>query len=445
MLDEVNEQGNLCHRVQTKTLAEHTELVGAERAFLIRVFHGTLERQQTIDWILMRKTGRAVQKQKPKIRNVLRMAVYQILFMDVPNSAACNEAVKITKNRNMNGLSGMVNGVLRGIARDVEADGSTEAYLEQLAEGMNTTDRLSFLYAMPTWLILYWRSLYDDATVEKMLKSFLEESKTVIRLREDDRSGEKAMEALLSEGTELTETEYAPNARRMTKAGRLDGSAAFAKGLFAIQDESSILVGNLIPLKAGDTVLDLCAAPGGKTCHIAERLQALGGGTVLARDVSDKKLEAIQENASRLGLSNLRLKVWDAERVDPTMKGAADVVLADLPCSGIGVIGRKPDIKWKTELDDISALAEIQKRILRASADYVKKGGYLVFSTCTITKEENMGGYEELRSLGFDPVDLTPYLPKALQSEPTAKEGYLQLVPGVHSTDGFFFSLFQKN
>ena len=443
MLDEVELKGKLCHRVQQETLSAFPALPANDRAFLIRLFHGTLERQETIDRLLLIRTGRETKKQKPKLRNILRTAVYQLLFMEVPDSAAVNEAVELTKKRGLGGLSGMVNGVLRALSREKTKAGGTNDLLRGLSETLPPSERTAFLYSLPLWLVRYWEEQYDRETVEKMAASFLTEGRTVIRLREGDPEG-AGLRGAFSENTGILPALFAENARILRNPGALDRNEYFLKGAFAIQDESSILTGNIAPLKAGDVVIDLCAAPGGKTCHLADRLTALGGGTVYAGDKDPKKLPQISENAERLGLRNVRTEVWDAEKFNPEFAGKADLVLADLPCSGLGVIGRKPDIKRKTVREDITALAEIGQRILTNAAAYVKPGGYLLFSTCTVTEEENAGGCRRLTELGLSPVDLTDRLPAALKGEPGVREGRLQLLPGLHGTDGFFISLFQK-
>ncbi len=444
MLMQVNEEERLSHQVIHRTLSQHPELSEADRAFATRMFHGTLERQLTLDWILERQTGRPVQKLKARIRNLLRMSGYQILFLQqVPNSAVCNEAVKLVKKRGMAGLSGFVNGVLRALTRNVEASGSTEAYLQTVAEDLTETERLCFLYSMPVWLVTYWQKLYPKSVVERMLPAFLEESPVTVRWNASRGTMEELKERLNSEGVEWSPAVYADNALRLSFRGSVSRLQAYREGRCSVQDESSILAGKLLPLKKDMLVLDLCAAPGGKALHAADTLALLGGGRVLARDVSEAKVAMIREQGKRLGLSNLQCQVWDARRPDPVLAGKADLVIADLPCSGIGVIGRKPDIKWKTEFDDVLSLASLQREILSTAVSYVKPGGYLCYSTCTVTKEENGDNVEYLKRLGMEPVSVSERLPKELVCAETDR-GMLTLLPGIRKTDGFFAALLRK-
>lgn len=194
--------------------------------------------------------------------------------------------------------------------------------------------------------------------------------------------------------------------------------------------------------KAGDRCLDICAAPGGKSLQLADLLS--GTGSVEARDLTEYKLELLEDNIARSGFSNITARQWDATIPDPSMKGQADVVLADLPCSGLGVLGRKKDIRYRVQEEDLHALAALQRQILTCAADYVKPGGTLVYSTCTINKEENEENLCWFTAhFPFEPVSLDDRLPEALKSE-TTKDGYLQLLPGTHPCDGFFLAKLRR-
>ncbi len=444
MLMQVNEGEKLSHHVIHRMLSVHTELSEDDRALATRLFYGTLERQLTLDWILERQTGRSMAGQKPKVRNLLRMGAYQLLFMQqIPPSAACNEAVNLIKKKGPSGLSGLINGVLRAIARNVESSGGTQNYLKLFAEDMTETEKLCFFYSMPVWLVSYWRKLYPLEVVQKMLAAFLEEQPTTIRLNTARWTMEELKQSLQKDGVTWEEARYAQNALRIRFRGSVQKLSAYRKGMCSVQDESSILAGEILPLEKDMFVLDVCGAPGGKALHAAERLMTLGGGTVLARDISDKKAEGIYDQGMRLGLKGLFCEMRDARRCDLMLREVADIVIADLPCSGLGVIGRKPDIKWKTEFEDIVALAKIQREILLAAAPCVRPGGYLCYSTCTLTKEENADNVALLQKLGFSLTPITNRLSEKLSGEKT-EQGILELVPGIYETDGFFAALLQK-
>lgn len=438
LLQKVNEEQVLSH--EALNALEQSGLEPRDRALATKLVHGTLERQLTADWILGNKTGKPVSKMKPVIRNILRLGVYQLLFLtQIPAAAVCNESVKLAKKNGLAGLAGFVNGVLRGIARDIEAAGSREQCLMHYADAYSGNERFSFLYSVPEELVSYYRTNYPSEA-EDMFAAFLSEQGTAIRFNKSRGSMEGLKEALTKEGIPFREG-LLPNTLRLLKSGSPADAQAFQKGLFSIQDESSALAGNVIPLKKGMKVLDLCAAPGGKTVHAADELAALGGGSVTARDLSAEKVERIREHAERIGLHNITLEKRDATVYDDTMCEACDVVLADLPCSGLGVIGRKPDIKWKTSLADVRTLAGLQRDILNNAVRYVKPGGYLCYSTCTVTKEENDQNCDVLESLGFVPYDVTDAIPKPLRVR--YHNGRLQLFP-QDGTDGFFIAVMQK-
>lgn len=444
MLMQVQEQEKLSHKVLAKGLAANPDLTCADKALAVRIFQGTLERKRTLDWIIEQQAGRPMTKMKPLVRNLLRMGAYQILFLEqVPNSAACNEAVNLIKKRGMIGLSGFVNGVLRGIARNLDNYPDTESFLKVFSEDMTETERLGFLYSMPDWLVIYWQRRYPKDIVQKMLAAFLENPPLSIHHNVSRGTLGELKDALEEDGVTFEPGVYADNALLLRDVGNPARLRAFTEGRFTVQDESSILAGKILPLKKGMTVLDLCAAPGGKAMHAADMLAALGGGRVIAGDLTESKVRMVREQAARIGLDNVECVVWDARQPNPALKESVDLVLADLPCSGLGVIGRKPDIRWKTEYEDILELARLQKEILFTAVSYVKPGGYLSYSTCTLTKEENEDNVEYLQSLGMELCDISSYLPKSLRTEKT-KQGQLTLIPGIQKTDGFFASLLKK-
>ena len=215
----------------------------------------------------------------------------------------------------------------------------------------------------------------------------------------------------------------------------------FAEGLFLVQDVSSMLIGEAASLKTGDTVIDVCAAPGGKSLHCAEKL--LGSGRVIARDLTEKKVALIRENMERMQLSNIAAAVWDARKEKEEDKETADVLLADLPCSGLGIMGKKRDIKYHASAEGIAELICLQREILSTVWQYVKPGGTLIYSTCTVNpgeNEENVRWFTE--NFPFTLESLAPFLPEALRAE--EKDGMLQLLPGIHATDGFFLARLKR-
>ena len=434
MLLEVLEEGKYSHTVLKQTLKRHQHLEKQERAFITRIFHGTIKRYLTLDFIINQYASIPVTKMKPFIRNLLRMSVYQLKYMDqVPMSAVCNEAVKLAKKRSFSKLSGFVNAVLRGIAREdkkiVFPDPSKDpvTYLE-------------VTYSTPVWLVKELLRQYSFEIVEAMLAASLKERETSIRCNLNKISPEELEALLTQEGITVQKSEYLEYAFKIKDYDYLDKLESFQKGYFTIQDVSSMLVCECAGIKADNFVVDICAAPGGKAMHAAQT-----AAKVSARDLTDYKVNLMKENIERLGLDNVEVKVWDATILDQDILAQADVVIADLPCSGLGVLGKKSDIKYKLTQNQHKELVELQRIILDNAAKYVRPGGTLIFSTCTVNQVENIENRNWfLQNYDFSAVGLDQYLPKQLICDSSA-DGYLQLIQGVHNTDGFFISKFRKN
>lgn len=421
-LMEILEKKQYSHLVMRATLDKYAYLPVQERRFIKRCCEGTVEQMIRIDYVLSQFSRTPVKKMKPLIRTVLRMSAYQILFMDsVPDSAACNEAVLLAKKRGFAGLAGFVNGVLRSISRGKE----TIAYPDRDAD---LEGWLGISYSMPRWIVSMWLKEYGAQKTEKMLKGLLDVRPVTIRVRDDVTDAEK--ELLLSR---MTEEKIAweqggeiPYAYALQNVDNISGIPGFAQGRIALQDIGSMWVVELAGVKSGDFVVDVCSAPGGKAIHAADKLA--GNGSVLARDLTDYKVSLIEENIDRCNTSCVRTQVWDATVRDEALTEQADVLIADLPCSGLGVIGRKGDIKYRVQKEDIAEIAALQKKILSAVWPYVKKGGILMYSTCTITAEEN----EKNRDW------ILKNLPFTLEVEKT-------MLPGVEKSDGFYMAKFVRN
>ena len=435
ILLEVNKEGQYSHLVIRSTLEKYQYLEKQERAFITRVCEGTLEYKLRLDYILNRFSTVPVEKMKPVIRELLRSSVYQILYMDsVPDSAVCNEAVKLARKKGFYNLTGFVNGVLRKIAREY---GSIRFPGKEEPE-----EYLSVMYSMPKWLVQRFLKQYGFEKTEKMLEAFLEEKPTTVRIREHLVDKEAVLESLKSQKVTVEKAPYVENAYYLKNYDYLPALDAFRVGSIQVQDVSSMLVGEIAAPKEGDYVIDLCAAPGGKTLCIADKLK--GTGRVDARDISRTKTDYIRENAIRQNFLNVVVTEKDATQLDSESLEKADIVLADVPCSGLGVMGRKTDIKYKLNPAKIQELAGIQRKILEQASTYVKPGGTLIYSTCTIGKEENQDNIEWfLEHYPYELESLDSYLCEELKSE-TTKKGYLQLLPGVHQCDGFFIARLKR-
>lgn len=429
ILLEVTRDGEYSHIALRNVLNKYQYLDKKERAFITRVTEGTLERMIELDYIINQFSNVKINKMKPVIRNILRSAVYQMKYMDsVPNSAACNEAVKLAIKKGFSNLRGFVNGVLRNIERNLET--------------IVLPEDLSIRYSMPQWLLQQWLEQYDQKTVECMLRDFQTEKPTTIRCNLTRIDKEHLIAKLESEGVKVEEHPYLTYALQISGYDYLGDLESFSQGLFYVQDISSMLVSHLANPKEGDRVIDVCAAPGGKALHIAELLQ--GTGHVDARDLTDYKISLIQENIYRTGMKNIEAVKWDATVIDRDAIGKADIVIADLPCSGLGVLGKKTDLKYKMTKDTQEELVALQRRILSVIKQYVKPKGTLIYSTCTIHQEENVGNVHWFlkENPEFQLTPIQEHLCEELRV--SVKDGCLQLLPGIHNSDGFFIAKMER-
>lgn len=435
MLLSVSQEEHYSHLVLRETLDKYQFLPKQDRAFITRVFEGTIENRIKIDYWIDQVSSVKISKMKPVIREIIRSAVYQIVYMDsVPDSAACNEAVKLAQKKGFYSLKGFVNAVLRNISRNRNS--------LSLPSRNHPQSYLSVCYSMPEWLVKQWLGTYGEETTERILKDFLEERATSIRIKTFCSDTELTLNMLKNEGVSVEKAPYVDTAYYISGFDHIPGLKAFREGRFQVQDVSSMLVSVCAAPQKGASVLDICAAPGGKSLHMADLLQ--GTGNVQARDLTDQKVALIQSNIERSGVINVEAVRQDATVFDRKSVEQYDIVLADLPCSGLGVIGKKTDIKYRVDPDRIRDLVQLQRQILHNAVSYVRPGGVLIYSTCTICEEENqqnvkwLTGHYPLRTESLD-----PYLPDELRSGET-KNGMLQLLPGIHRTDGFFLARLRK-
>lgn len=435
---EIVEKNALSHVVISDVLRKYQYLDKQDRAFFSRLTEGTLERLLTLDYVLEQFSSVPVKKMKPVIRNILRIGAYQLLYMDsVPDSAACNEMVRLAEKRGFHSLKGFVNGVLRAVARNKENTLNQEKM------------SLSVKYSTPEWLVKQWVESYGEQTAERMLQASFKERKLTVRCNLNRASKEEIIAMLEKEHVMVEECAYPDYALMLSEFDYLENLTAFSEGYISVQDISSMMVAEVAAPKKGFQVLDVCAAPGGKSLHIAEKLA--GTGSVEARDITQYKVGLIEENIERTGLGNLHTKVWDATVEDAAWTGRADIVLADLPCSGLGVIGRKNDLKYKTTKEDCEELAKLQRKILHTVSGYVRPGGVLLYSTCTVNPAENEENAAWLiENYPFEAESIWEYLPEKLrtvmseEAEQEAKKGFMTFLQGVYPTDGFFLARLRR-
>lgn len=429
ILLDVTKQGGYSHIAAASVLEKHQYLDKKDRAFITRMTEGTLEKMIQLDYIIDQFSKVPVRKMKPVICCILRSGIYQILYMDaVPDAAACNEAVRLAKKKGFRSLSGFVNGILRNISRSKDRivfpdkEKEPEAYL-------------SICYSIPKWMIRMWleesgchlENKEDQKRMEQLLEVFSSPAPLTIRTNTDRCTPQELLQKLNAEGVSAVCSKELPYAIHITGCDHLAALPSFREGLFYIQDISSMLAAETAAPKEHDFVLDVCAAPGGKAIHIAQLMH--GTGHVLARDLTQYKVNLLQENMQRCQVTNMETQVWDARILDESYREKADLVIADLPCSGLGVMRRKKDICYKMTLEKIRELAALQREILAVIHHYVKPGARMIYSTCTISRRENE---ENTRWFLNNHKEFT-----LLSSR--------QIFPAMEGGDGFYIAEFRKN
>ncbi|MCI5494536.1 MAG: 16S rRNA (cytosine(967)-C(5))-methyltransferase RsmB [Lachnospiraceae bacterium] len=382
LLLRITRDGEYSHIAINAVLSKYQYLEKRERSFVTREAEGTLEHMIELDYIINQFSKTKVNKMKPVIRCLLRGSVYELKYMDnVPASATCNESVKLARKKGFSNLTGFVNGVLRNISRNLDQ-------ITYPDEKKDLAASLSVRYSMPEWMIKKWLKDYDKETVMAMLAGFLQEAPLTIRTNLTKITPKDLAVRLQKEGLSVQQDEVLPYAFHIT--GGLDylySLPSFQEGLFYVQDLSSMQVAEIAAPKQGDQVIDVCAAPGGKSIHIAEKLN--GTGHVQARDLTEYKVGLILENIARCRVENVDAVCQDASVLTEEDIDRADIVIADLPCSGLGVMRKKKDIRYKMTEEKQEELVKIQRDILAVVHQYVKPGGKLVYSTCTVNRAEN--------------------------------------------------------
>ena len=381
-------------------------------AFVRELVYGVLERMLTLDYFIDQILDEGIESLKNPELTIMRMGVYQLTHMNsVPEYAAVSTSVDLAK-KYCKGRAGLVNKVLREYQNR-----KIQMHLPPRDE--DEIRYLSIKYSYAPWIIRLWLERYDIDFVEELLAAGNETPDVTIRMNWLKTMKPDLIRRLNEKGFETSEGKLCKNAIHVKGSGLLN-NVIYKHGYFSVQDEASMLTSEKLDPQKGDLIMDVCAAPGGKTFAIAERMD--NKGLIIASDIYKRKLDIIDKEAKRLGVKIVQTRTWDATRVDSSMIGKADRVLVDAPCSGLGVIRRKPEIKYKNMDSEMKTLPIKQRAILEASANYVKPGGILLYSTCTINHYEN------------DRI-VNDFLNSSKEFEELER---IQLFPNVDSTDGFF-------
>jgi len=403
-----------------------------DKGLITEIVNGTLRNMVKIDFIL--STFIAGKEVDIAIRNILRAAIYQVYFLDkIPISAAVNQAVESAKVLSNSGAAKFVNGVLRNVERKYE-----EIQFPKREE--NALEYLSLEYSYPKWLVKLWMDRFGEEFAEALLMAGNERPKVSLRVNSMKADRESVLELLKTQEVEAEEGKWSPISIKIKGGANIENLKGFGEGLFSVQDEASMMAVAALNPKAGERIADLCSAPGGKAAYILEKTNC--EAILTCGDVHSHKLKLMEYNFKRLGLKNFYLKLWDVLKFDDSMRNRFDKILLDAPCSGLGVIRKKPDMKIRKRKNEIDGLVEMQKKMLMNAAKYLKKGGLLVYSTCTISLEENENivkwAIEGTNNLKLES------LKGKFPDEMVDGDGMVKLYPNVHDTDGFFVATMRK-
>lgn len=421
ILNRINRDNSYSNLILDSYL-EKNELNSTDKAFTSALVYGVIERLITLDFELSCYLKQPLKKLKPQVLTALRMGAYQILYMDkVPASAAINESVKLVKSNGASFASGLVNAVLRKIS----------------ASGLTETNDLSVKYSAPEWLCNLWINDYGFDNAVNLLESSFNSCETTIRVNTLKTTADKLINELSEEGFTARTNDSIDGCLLVDGAGALHKTKSYKKGLFHVQDTASQLCCSALDVRENDIVIDICAAPGGKSFTLAELMN--NSGTLLSMDIYQHRLDLIDTGASRLGITNIKTRVNNGSLYNEELP-LADRILCDVPCAGLGVIRKKPEIRYK-ECAEVDKLPDLQYSILCVSTKYLKVGGILIYSTCSLNKSENDSIINKFldENPNFESVRVLPEMIRYGENT-----DYLTLMPHLHNCDGFFIAGIRK-
>ncbi len=398
-----------------------------DKAFVTALVYGVVQQRLALEYVISLYSKVKIKKISKFILLILKLGIYQILFMDkIPDSALVNESVKLAKRYGHMSSAGFVNGLLRTVIKNKG----------QIPKPEDKYEALCVKHSFPKWIVEKWCNDFGEEFAASLMESLNKDAFVNVRVN-TLKADKKEIMSLFPDAKEGNFSEFSLSLKGFDAVG----SAEYKNGLITVQNEAAMLASEVLSPNPGEIVMDMCAAPGGKSTHIAQLMK--NKGRVLSFDLYEHKIELINENAKRLGADIIEASVKDASVFDKKYENFADKILVDAPCSGLGIIRKKPDIKWnRCENEKFS---DIQYKILTNAARYLKKGGELVYSTCTLNKEENEMVFEKFlkEHKDFLQVDISKYFSKSVKRD-TLKEGYVTLYPNIDGTDGFFISKMKK-
>jgi len=425
VLYEIEYNGAYSNMALKNCFFKNDDISPADKGFITRLVYGVVSKKLNLEYIISQNSKIKLKKISKYILLILKMGIYQLKYMDkIPQSAAVNESVKLAKRYGHQSSAGFVNGLLRSVTRN------------EIKYPPNDILSLAYEYSYPEELVKKWCNDFGIEFAKELMIAMNEAPEVSLRVN----TLKADVDEIVKNYPELLKSELYENAL-IAKGFDVGGSELYKSGKIIAQDIAAMLSSLVLAPKKGDKVLDICAAPGGKTTHIAELME--NDGEILACDIHEHKVELIDKNAERMGIDIITTVCMDSSKHNDRLNMRFDKVLADVPCSGYGIIRRKPDIKWKSEENE--ELIKTATQILLNAMQYVKVGGELVFSTCTVNREENELRLEKVLSenKNFEIVDITEFLPKPLRHD-SAKKGYVTFYPNVDCIDGFFIAKIKR-
>ena len=436
ILNRVEEQDAFAEPLLDTALSRARLMNIRDRSLITQVVYGTLRMRGHMDWIIGHLYKGDYLSMDISIKNILRTGLYQLLFTDrIPDFAVVDEAVELTKKMHPAG-SGLVNAILRNAIRKK----GVIAYPDMKKDPAH---HISVLHSHPLWMVKKWIEAFGVEETALLCKANNEIPPAVLRVNTIKTSREKLIDECSRQGMDVKATVFSPDGTILSHTAMpIRETAFYGAGHIQVQDEASQLISRLVDPKPGENVLDVCAGTGGKTTHLAALMN--NRGRLTAFDISEKKIAELKKNAERLGVTNIDTKTGDARKMqEEAIYGSFDRILVDAPCTGLGTLRRNPEIKWRTKEEDPKKFSALQKTILADAARYLKKGGFLIYSTCTIASDENEEVIGDFIVHHKDFVCVHP--PDTINSFLIDDLGYFKSFPHKHGTDGFFGAVLVKN
>ena len=424
---------NAYSRVALDSALSSHELSKQDRALVTELVYGVIRHLNTLDWVLNTYSfKRKIEEFSPYVRNILRLGAYQLMYLDrIPAYAAINEAVEMSKEFEHSGIVSVVNGVLRAVSDNIK----NIVYPDQQK---NLSHYLSIKYSHPQWLITRWLSRFGEKETVQLCEVNNQAPPLSIRTNTLKTSREELIRILEEKDLKVEESSVAPGGLKISDFASLTQLESFRKGLFTVQGESSQVISYILAPKPGETVLDACAAPGGKTTHMAELMK--NKGSIIALDIRKPRLEMIKENCLRLGVTNVKAKLLDATKASSLYSKRVDRCLVDAPCSSLGIIQSQPEVRWNRDYrETLVKMPQVQYAILDEVSLCVKPKGVLVYAVCSLEPEEDERVIEKFlkeRPL-FHLESVKSYLPVS-KEELVDENGFLKIYPHRHRMDGMF-------